>query len=310
MPFAAPRADAGEVAGSSAGHGLGAEADCGLCHPAHVSMVSNQRGGEKFVKAAPATHDMNQAALCSALEAFLAQPGAASGDAYVAEKRVLRTSVLEFVRPYMKVSGALASGLRLLDWGCRQAPFSALARAQIGPTLELHGCDVFPEGHCAAYHEACGPSYAQIQHPWKLDYPDHHFDAVLASGTLEHVPNDAQSLTELWRVLKPNGALLITHLPNRYFWTEFVSRSLFPQQAHRRRYDLRETRNILLHHGFEPLEAGYHQFTPSSLPVTWRRRSMVWALEVLQPINILEQISILNRFSATLWILAGRRCGL
>jgi hypothetical protein len=99
VPFAASRADAGEEAGGSAGHGLGAEADCGFCHPAHVSMVSSQRGSEKFLKAAPASHDMNQAALCSTLEAFLAQPDAAAGNAYAAAKRALRTSVLEFVVP-------------------------------------------------------------------------------------------------------------------------------------------------------------------------------------------------------------------
>ncbi|HRI28501.1 MAG TPA: methyltransferase domain-containing protein [Chitinophagales bacterium] len=36
-------------------------------------------------------------------------------------------------------------------------------------------------------------------------YPDATFDAILCNHVLEHIPDDAQAMSELYRVLKPNG---------------------------------------------------------------------------------------------------------
>jgi ubiquinone/menaquinone biosynthesis C-methylase UbiE len=47
----------------------------------------------------------------------------------------------------------------------------------------------------------------------KLPYPDDSFDAVLASGVLEHVPLDYESLKELHRVLRVRGRMIVTYLP-------------------------------------------------------------------------------------------------
>lgn len=47
-----------------------------------------------------------------------------------------------------------------------------------------------------------------------LDYPDGAFDAVLLNEVLEHVPDDRQVLTELHRVLRPGGTLILFS-PNR-----------------------------------------------------------------------------------------------
>lgn len=257
----------------------------------------------------PCTLEPDRVALAAALDAFLANADAAGNDSYLVDKRALKTSLDEFVRVYTKVNKTLAIGQRVLDWGCRHAPFSALARAQFGAGIELHGCDVCPKDDYAAFHASCDLRYMQLTHPWRLDYPDAHFDAVLASGTLEHVPNDGASLAELWRVLKSDGALLITHLPNRGSWTEFVSRRLFPAQAHRRRYALPALRRRLLHYGFETVMAGYHQIAPSSLPTAWRRPWLTRAVAGAQALNAVENIWPLRVFAATLWLVARKRNG-
>ena len=44
----------------------------------------------------------------------------------------------------------------------------------------------------------------------KIDYPDRHFDLVLCSRILEHVPDATSALREMARVLKPGGIGLIS----------------------------------------------------------------------------------------------------
>ncbi len=39
----------------------------------------------------------------------------------------------------------------------------------------------------------------------KIQYPDHHFDAILCNHVLEHVDDDKRAMSELFRVLKPGG---------------------------------------------------------------------------------------------------------
>ncbi|PSB01605.1 SAM-dependent methyltransferase [Merismopedia glauca CCAP 1448/3] len=38
-----------------------------------------------------------------------------------------------------------------------------------------------------------------------IPYPDNTFNVILCSHVLEHVPDDRQAMSELWRVLKPGG---------------------------------------------------------------------------------------------------------
>ncbi|MCF8261854.1 MAG: methyltransferase domain-containing protein [Melioribacteraceae bacterium] len=38
-----------------------------------------------------------------------------------------------------------------------------------------------------------------------IQYPDNSFDAIICNHVLEHVPDDQKAMTELFRVLKPNG---------------------------------------------------------------------------------------------------------
>lgn len=244
--------------------------------------------------------------LLAALEQFLALRSG-TDDPYVQAKRAFRPAREELVRTYGHIRTALAPGQQVLDWGCRHAALSWLARAEFGDTLALHGCDVCAPQEYADFHEHLGLDYRRLQHPWRLDYPDAAFDCVLAGGTLEHVPNDGASLTELWRVLRPDGALLITHLPNAASWTEFVSRWLFPQQAHRRRYRAGEFRRRLLQHGFEVTAGGHHQLMPSGLPPALRHLGGL--LQLAQPLNVLENLWPLRGLSATMWLVARKREG-
>ena len=162
----------------------------------------------------------------------------------------------------------------------------------------------------AHFHAASGLHYFALTHPWQLPYADASFDVVLAGGTLEHVANDGESLTELWRVLKPGGRLALTHLPNAASLSECLSRVFAPQQAHPRRYRLVALRQRLLHLGFMPLRWGYHQWLPAAPPTIESQPRLIRTLERSYGLNrVFERWWPLNRLSTTLWLVAEKRMG-
>lgn len=54
-----------------------------------------------------------------------------------------------------------------------------------------------------------------------LRFADNFFDLVCAFELLEHIPNDKELLIEINRVLKKNGACLLSFPINMKFWSDF-----------------------------------------------------------------------------------------
>jgi len=55
----------------------------------------------------------------------------------------------------------------------------------------------------------------------RLPFPDDHFQAVVCSEVMEHIPDHDQALAELVRVLKPGGHLVVSvprYFPERICW--------------------------------------------------------------------------------------------
>ena len=53
------------------------------------------------------------------------------------------------------------------------------------------------------------PVYVKPRTDGKLEFPDSHFDLITALGVLHHIPNVTFVLSDLIRVLKPGGILLL-----------------------------------------------------------------------------------------------------
>lgn len=247
--------------------------------------------------------------LLRSLETFLSLK-IATDDQYLASKKALPAAARQLVRVYSRIRSNLQPEQRILDWGCRHGAFSFLVRADMGQSIVLDGCDICAPDEYHAHHQMANLRYKQIKHPWMIDYEDQSFDCIIAGGTLEHVPNDSASLNELWRILKPLGVLAITHLPNSTSWSEFVSRSLFPTQAHKRLYKLGKFRQQLLHHGFLPEQWGHHHLMPSSLPAALSGKpAFASTIGFLQKFDALENLWPIEKLSAASWIVARKHLG-
>lgn len=87
----------------------------------------------------------------------------------------------------------------------------------------------------------------------ELPYGDATFDCVVASEILEHVPADDRAISELVRVLKPDGTLAITvprWLPERICWA--LSDEYHANEGgHIRIYRADVLRDKVLAHGLE-----------------------------------------------------------
>ncbi|MEI6341958.1 MAG: methyltransferase domain-containing protein [Verrucomicrobiota bacterium] len=72
------------------------------------------------------------------------------------------------------------------------------------------------------------------RYPWP--FPDSHFDEVLASHILEHLPNFNAVVTEIWRVCKPD-ALVVVRVPF------FLSTKYYSEPDHRTPFGIRSFDN-------------------------------------------------------------------
>lgn len=112
--------------------------------------------------------------------------------------------------------------------------------------------------------------YCVHQDPRTLPFASETFDAVFSLGVLEHVRetggNELDSLTELKRVLKPNGKLLCFHLPRKYSWIEYLARVLNVRQYHHTcLYSRQDVRNLLNESGFRLVELDRYNAIPRTM---------------------------------------------
>ena len=172
--------------------------------------------------------------------------------------------VPEGVRPpYLQVRLAfllerVPAGARVLDVGCGEGWFTgALARAG----REVVGIDVAEEPLRRAREREDGVDVRLVaaEGPWPLE--DVSFDAVWAGEVIEHVADTVGWLSEVRRVLRSGGALVLStpaHEPLTRLALGLSERAFAarfdPRSDHLRFYTRRALAALLEDFGFEQIE--------------------------------------------------------
>ena len=147
---------------------------------------------------------------------------------------------------------------RVLDVGCGEGRFAAeLARAG----ARVVGVDVAEEPlrRARARHPALDVRIVPLEGPWPLE--DAGFDVVWAGETIEHVADTAGWLSEVRRVLRSGGSLLLStpaHGRLAMLGLAISHRRLDahfdPRGDHLRFYSPRTLRRLLEDFGFEDID--------------------------------------------------------
>lgn len=178
---------------------------------------------------------------------------------------VMHVATYRFAEQYTR-------GMRVLDFGCG----SGYGSAQIAETAaRVVGVDVAEDAvvHAHAHFVRDNLSFERIEPNAALPFADASFDTVLSFQVIEHVSDPELYLSEIRRVLAPNGHLVLA-TPDR-------STRLLPLQRpwnrwHLHEYACDELGRLLAHH-FARVEVMGMTATPELLEVELRRaRRIKW----------------------------------
>jgi SAM-dependent methyltransferase len=107
----------------------------------------------------------------------------------------------------------LPEGARVLDAGCG----SGRTLEELEPFGVVHGIELDPEA--AEVARSRGVGEVEIGRLEDLPWEDARFDLITCLDVIEHTPDDRVTLSELRRVCKPGGWLLVTVPAYQALWS-------------------------------------------------------------------------------------------
>jgi len=127
---------------------------------------------------------------------------------------------------------------------------------------------MMPDTQGVAYWPREGPNVACLADPCNLPLADESVSRVLLMHALETAHDPAELLSEVWRVLKPNGQALIIVPNRRGLWTYSEATPFGTGQP----YSTQQLRTLLKSQGFLAERSWHALFAP---PMTFRLSLMV-----------------------------------
>lgn len=169
-----------------------------------------------------------------------------------------RAFLLQRLEGLSQARESAAAPLRVLDVGCGEGQLTA-AVAQAG--IAVLGVDVAEEPlrRARELHPSLEVQRVEIDRDWPL--PDASFDVVWAGETIEHVADTAAWLSQLRRLLRSSGSLLLsTPAHGRLKMLRLASSArrleahFDPRSDHLRFYTRHTLARLLEDFGFERIE--------------------------------------------------------
>lgn len=167
-------------------------------------------------------------------------------------------------------------GDKVLEVGCGQGH---LTKALAARDIDILGVDANPNAAAVSGSDRVRHMYADA-----LDFPEASFDAVISFHMIEHVPDVDAALTEMARVLRPGGQLLLVYPWEPIRGTTAIPASILQfghpfkaRQIHRHSIRPRRLEPSLVRHGLRPRASGFqllssqfftHADKPASGPST------------------------------------------
>jgi arsenite methyltransferase len=109
--------------------------------------------------------------------------------------------------------GEIREGESILDIGCGAGVDAILAAMIVGPSGKVVGIDMVPEMLERAKANLQMTDLNNLtfieDSAENLNFPDNTFDVVISSGVINLIPDKESALTEIIRVLKPGGRLMV-----------------------------------------------------------------------------------------------------
>ncbi|MBK8027343.1 MAG: class I SAM-dependent methyltransferase [Chloroflexi bacterium] len=156
-----------------------------------------------------------------------------------------------------------AGAQRIMEIGCGTGFVLQHLTAHL-PAAKFYGSDIYVEGLRFAGQRV--PAATLLQMDARHVPYERAFDLIGAFDVIEHIDEDDQALTQMYRALKPGGGLLISVPQHRFLWSMVDEVSY-----HKRRYERDELVARVEAAGFQVIETT--SFVSLLLPLMMLTRS-------------------------------------
>lgn len=128
---------------------------------------------------------------------------------------IMGPEVVERLREIVKKYG-VNKGAKVLDVACGTGILTPILLDTVGENGEVVGIDFAPEMVKRARAKNWGPNARfLVADVMDMPFEDESFDQVFCNGALPHFPDIPVSLSEMKRVLRAGGSLVICHASSR-----------------------------------------------------------------------------------------------
>jgi SAM-dependent methyltransferase len=186
---------------------------------------------------------------------------------YRGRRRVIREALLALNLP---------PGIQILDAGCGSGR-NMIELAEFG---EVTGLELAEASVEAARERGVGEVVAGSVD--EMPFADDSFDLAVSFDVIEHLPDEHQSLSELRRVVKPGGTLVVTVPAYKWLWSDHDI-----VNHHYRRYTRTMLEQAAARAGWRTLSTTY--FNGFLLPAAIAARGAMRLRRTKHPVSDLER---------------------